>query len=65
MTKPDAGILLVALAAAALGQLLAITGIFYVVANSAWLWFPIPGGAYLGLRYFEEHAKEIVRKSCE
>ena len=57
MTNPDTSTLLT-IALAALGQLLAITGIFYVIVHEAWLWFPIPGGAYLGLRYLEEYAKE-------
>ena len=65
MFQADVNRALCLVALAALGQLFAITGIFYVVVKNLWLWMPLPGGAYLGLRYLEEHAKNNARKACE
>lgn len=63
MTRPDTSTLLKIIAVAAAGQLLAIAGIFYAINKEVWWWFPLPGAAYVGLRYLEEHARETVRNA--
>lgn len=62
MGKPDTSMILLIIAVSVVSQLGAITGIFYVVNKDAWAWLIVPGGAYVGLRYLEEHARETLKE---